>query len=92
MDENNLYSGFGDDGTFVPFTDIVLNVLLGFTFLVLLTLALVNPEAKAGSVDIKAEVLITVSWPDGGLPGMTSTPTSRIPKATSSGTTPRTRA
>jgi hypothetical protein len=65
MDENNLYSGFGDDGTFVPFTDIVLNVLLGFTFLVLLTLALVKPEAKAGSVDVKAEVLITVSWPDG---------------------------
>jgi len=65
MDENNLYSGFGDDGTFVPFTDIVLNVLLGFTFLVLITLALVRPEAKAGSVDVKAEVLITVSWPDG---------------------------
>jgi hypothetical protein len=64
MDENNLYSGFGDDGTFVPFTDIVLNVLLGFTFLVLLTLALVKPEAKAGSVDVKAEFLITVSWPD----------------------------
>src|SRR5579862_9326676 len=65
MDENNVYSGFGDDGTFVPFTDIVLNVLLGFTFLVLIALALVKPEAKAGSVDIKAEVLITVSWPDG---------------------------
>jgi hypothetical protein len=65
MDENNLYSGFGDDGTFVPFTDIVLNVLLGFTFLVLIALALVKPEAKAGSVDVKAEVLITVSWPDG---------------------------
>jgi len=65
MDENNLYSGFGDDGTFVPFTDIVLNVLLGFTFLVLIALALVRPEAKAGSVDVKAEVLITVSWPDG---------------------------
>ena len=65
MEENNLYSGFGDDGTFVPFTDIVLNVLLGFTFLVLITLALVKPEAKAGSVDVKAEVLITVSWPDG---------------------------
>jgi hypothetical protein len=64
-DNNNLYSGFGDDGTFVPFTDIVLNVLLGFTFLVLIALALVKPEAKAGSVDIKAEVLITVSWPDG---------------------------
>jgi hypothetical protein len=68
MDENNdnnLYSGFGDDGTFVPFTDIVLNVLLGFTFLVLIALALVRPEAKAGSVEVKAEVLITVSWPDG---------------------------
>jgi hypothetical protein len=64
-DDNNIYSGFGDDGTFVPFTDIVLNVLLGFTFLVLIILALVKPEAKAGNVDVKAEVLITVSWPDG---------------------------
>ncbi len=65
MDENNLYSGFGDDGTFVPFTDILLNVLLGFTFMVFIALALIKPEAKAGSVEVKAEVLITVSWPDG---------------------------
>jgi hypothetical protein len=65
MDEDNLYSGFGDDGTFVPFTDILLNVLLGFSFMVFIALTLIKPEAKAGSVDIKAEVLITVSWPDG---------------------------
>jgi hypothetical protein len=31
----------------------------------LIALALVKPEAKAGSVEVKAEVLITVSWPDG---------------------------
>ena len=65
MDDNDHYSGFGDDGTFVPFTDIVLNVLLGFTFLVLIALALINPEAKDGNYDVKAELLITVSWPDG---------------------------
>jgi hypothetical protein len=64
MEENNLYTGFGDDGTFVPFTDMLLNVLLGFSFMVFIALTLIKPEAKAGSVDIKAELLVTVSWPD----------------------------
>jgi hypothetical protein len=67
MDDGGLSSGFGaaDDGTFVPFTDILFNVLLGFTFMVFMAFALINPEAKTGTVDIKAEMLITVTWPDG---------------------------
>jgi hypothetical protein len=53
-----------DDGTFVPFTDILFNVLLGFTVMVFTAFSLINPTAKTGAVDIKAEMLITMNWPD----------------------------
>ncbi len=48
-----------------PFTDLLFNALLTFTFLFLIALLLLNPPAKTGIVDPKAEFLITVSWPDG---------------------------
>lgn len=48
-----------------PFTDLLFNALLTFTFLFLVALVLLNPPAKTGIVDPKAEFLITVSWPDG---------------------------
>lgn len=66
MDEGGLHGGFGasDDGSFVPFTDILFNVLLGFTFMVFIAFALINPEAKTGVVDVKAEMIVTVTWPD----------------------------
>lgn len=48
-----------------PFTDILFNVLLTFTFLFLVVLLLLNPPAKTGIVDPKAEFLITVSWAEG---------------------------
>lgn len=53
-----------DDGTFVPFTDILFNVLLGFAFMVFTAFSLINPTAKTGAVDLKAEMLITMNWPD----------------------------
>ena len=53
----------GDD--IDPFTDLLFNALLTFTFLFLVALVLLNPPAKTGIVDPKAEFLITVSWPDG---------------------------
>ena len=65
MDDNSLFSGGGgDDGTFVPFTDILFNALLGFTVMVFIAFSLIKEEAKTGTVDIKAEMLITVTWPD----------------------------
>ncbi|AKR55350.1 hypothetical protein GCM10011321_13860 [Youhaiella tibetensis] len=65
MDDNSLFSGGGsDDGTFVPFTDILFNALLGFTVMVFIAFALIKEESKTGTVDIKAEMLITVTWPD----------------------------
>jgi len=63
MDEQGLWSG-GDDGTFVPFTDMLFNVLLGFAFMVFIAFSLINPTAKTGAVDVKAEFIITMNWPD----------------------------
>jgi hypothetical protein len=63
MDETDTWSG-SDDGTFVPFTDILFNILLGLVFMVFTAFSLINPTAKTGIVDLKAELLITVTWPD----------------------------
>jgi len=63
MDETDTWSG-SDDGTFVPFTDILFNVPLGLVFMVFTAFSLINPTAKTGIVDLKAELLITVTWPD----------------------------
>jgi hypothetical protein len=53
-----------DDGTFVPFTDMLFNVVIGLAFMVFIAFALINPTAKTGAVDLKAELLITMNWPD----------------------------
>ncbi len=47
-----------------PFTDLLFNALLIFTFLFLITIVFLNPPAKTGTVDLKAEYVITVRWPD----------------------------
>ena len=47
-----------------PFTDLLFNALLIFTFLFLVTVAFLNPPAKTGTVDLKAEYIVTVKWPD----------------------------
>ncbi len=65
MDEEGLFAGGGDDGTFVPFTDILFNALLGFAVMVFIAFALIRPDAKAGTVDLKADIVVTASWPDG---------------------------
>ena len=63
LQEASLFDG-SDDGTFVPFTDILFNALMGFAFMVFIAFALIKPDAKTGIVDIKAEFIITVNWPD----------------------------
>lgn len=63
MDEIGSWAA-SDDGTFVPFTDILFNVLLGFAFMVFTAFSLINPTAKTGAVDLKAELIITMNWPD----------------------------
>lgn len=64
MHDPSLFTGESDDGTFVPFTDILFNALLGFAVMLFIAFALIRPEARTGLVDTKAEVIITVTWPD----------------------------
>ncbi|HET6522544.1 MAG TPA: hypothetical protein VFG47_22380 [Geminicoccaceae bacterium] len=47
------------------FTDLLFNALLGFAVMFVLAYLLINPTAKTGAVDNKAEFLVTLSWPDG---------------------------
>jgi hypothetical protein len=63
MDELDPLRG-SDDGTFVPFTDMLFNVVLGLTFMVFIAFSLINPTAKTGAVEMNAEMLITMNWPD----------------------------
>ena len=47
-----------------PFIDLLFNALLGFTFLFLVSVMFMNPQARKGRVDLKAEYIISVTWPD----------------------------
>lgn len=47
-----------------PFTDLLFNSLLAFTFLFLVTIMFLNPPAKQGIIDPKAEIIVTIKWPD----------------------------
>ena len=49
----------------VGFTDLLFNALLGFVVMFVLAFLLINPIARTGAVDAKAEFLITLAWPDG---------------------------
>lgn len=65
MDGPSLFTGSeSDDGTFVPFTDILFNALLGFAMMVFIAFALIRPDAKTGTIDTHAELIITTTWPD----------------------------
>jgi hypothetical protein len=46
------------------FTDLLFNALLAFAIMFILAYLLINPIAKTGAVDNKAEFLITMTWPD----------------------------
>lgn len=63
LEEEGLFGG-ADDGSFVPFTDILLNVLMGFSIMVFIAFSLIRPEMLTGDVEVKADYLITTTWPD----------------------------
>lgn len=46
------------------FNDLLFNALLGFFILLLLSLALIKPETEKDSVQLKAEYLISIEWPN----------------------------
>ena len=47
-----------------PFIDLLFNALLGFTFLFLLAIMFINPTTDRGRVNLKAEFIISVTWPE----------------------------
>jgi hypothetical protein len=49
---------------FDPFTDLLFNILLAFTFLFFITILFINPITKFGNINMKAEYIITVDWKD----------------------------
>jgi hypothetical protein len=47
-----------------PFSDLLFNTLLAFVMLFAVALIAMNPKAKTGVIDAKAEFIVTVTWPD----------------------------
>ncbi|MGB0747844.1 MAG: hypothetical protein ACPGO3_03780 [Magnetospiraceae bacterium] len=47
-----------------PFTDLLFNVLLSLSFLFIMVLLFMQPPAKTGVIDAKADYIVTVTWPD----------------------------
>ena len=48
-----------------PFTDLLFNVLLGFILLFFVAILFLDPAEQQGKIDIEAEYVISVTWPDG---------------------------
>ena len=46
------------------FTDVLFNILLGFAMMFIAAMVLMQDPNKTGKADNKAEILITVRWPD----------------------------
>ena len=49
---------------FDPITAILFKMIQALTFFFVLAVMFMNPEAKKGIIDPKAEYIITVNWPD----------------------------
>ena len=47
-----------------PFSDLLFNTLLAFVLLFAVAMMAMNPKAKTGVIEAKAEFIITVTWPD----------------------------
>jgi len=47
-----------------PFTDLLFNTLIGFMMLFFIAIIFLNPSEDTGKIDIDAEYVITVTWPD----------------------------
>jgi hypothetical protein len=50
---------------FEIFSALLFNSLKAITFMFFVSFAMINPVAESGKVDPKAEMMITVNWPDG---------------------------
>ncbi len=47
-----------------PFTDLLFNTLIGFMLLFFIAIIFLSPSEDTGKIDIDAEYVITVTWPD----------------------------
>ena len=46
------------------FTDLLFNSLLGFAFMFAIAFMLISDPSEGGKIESKAEILISVRWPD----------------------------
>ncbi len=60
MKHRILKIGEGQDA----FTDLLFNSLLGFAFMFAIAFMLISDPSDGGKIDSKAEILISVRWPD----------------------------
>ena len=51
-------------GSSDAFTDLLFTALLGFAMMFIIAFMLINEPEKKGEIESKAEILITVRWPD----------------------------
>ena len=58
-------SGRGAERRTDPFTDLLFNTLLGFVLLFFVAILFVNPDQDSAKIEIDAEFVITVTWPEG---------------------------
>lgn len=49
--------------TSIAFIDLLFNITIGLTMLFIIAFLLINPVAKKGDIIVKAEYIITMSWP-----------------------------
>jgi hypothetical protein len=58
------FGNYPRDRPFDPFSVMLFKALQVVAFLFFLALLVMNPEAKQGKIDTKAEFIITMNWPD----------------------------
>jgi len=58
------FSNWDREEPFEPFTVMLFKGLQVVAFMFFLAYLAINSEAKQGNIDTKAQMLVTVSWPD----------------------------
>src|SRR3979490_193196 len=58
------FGNYPRDRPFDPFSVMLFEALQVVAFLFFIALLVINPEAKQGKIDSKADFIITMSWPD----------------------------
>src|SRR5258708_31106835 len=58
------FGNYPRERPFDPFSVMLFKALQVVAFLFFLPLLVMNPEAKQGKIDTKAEFIITMAWPD----------------------------